>query len=543
MKKFGFISLAIMLMAVTVCYAQDNSNNELKRDLQELLFSGVLGNSFDPNQMGNSFTQMAANVVGPDKAKEVTQKYMNEQLIADFAALMLPYYTATMSAKDVKYLLKQCNTPEGKSAAEHCAILNSPESQAELQSAMMPIMMNALQGLPYEKIEAVDCPESYKRKCLEYIKVTGSSDDMIESLFSAFNGIADQIAGMGDEKKIEEFKTMMNQLKVFMTENMPIIYLNMCYGQLSETDFDFYIELFSSQAGKNYIKGNKAMLKDIMNLSMQMVQKYSVWLQSNRPIIHVQPTTSNEQYPRGVYKLMTITAYDVEQASPFDQYKICTDSVSLTVMVNNGAFQINNNDNEVLNYTGDYSEGEEDKRTKIYNCNEQEFTLKWWSEIKNHRYFPYKSWCIEKYKAGEYSDNASKIFPVIMEQQGVDSQNAFIGEWRILGEMEDLSKVKKQIKDMKGKKSTMNTNGQIIIFTPERMFAVALEQGVGVMLDVAYDNNVSLTFGGSTHHVKWHNDNTLIVEFKTEQDCSYEVYERVTDGRPLISRIADKFIE
>ena len=87
----------------------------------------------------------------------------------------------------------------------------------------------------------------------------------------------------------------------------------------------------------------------------------------------------DKQDPRGVYKLMTITSYGEERPSPFDQYKICTDSISLTVVVEgDGAFMIVRNDRDILNYTGDVTEGDTDTRVRVYDSNEQEFLLKWW---------------------------------------------------------------------------------------------------------------------------------------------------------------------
>ena len=67
-----------------------------------------------------------------------------------------------------------------------------------------------------------------------------------------------------------------------MVENLLVIYLNMSYGEITEADFDFFIDLYSSQAGKNYMEGSKALTKDMMNFSMQLVQKFSDWLQENK---------------------------------------------------------------------------------------------------------------------------------------------------------------------------------------------------------------------------------------------------------------------
>lgn len=254
---------------------------------------------------------------------------------------------------------------------------------------------------------------------------------------------------------------------------------------------------------------------------------------------------ANRQDPRGLYKLMTLTAYDVEQYAPYDQYKLCTDSISLTIIINKGVFQIVNNEKDVLNYTGEALEYDTDTRTKIYNSSDKEFTLKWWCEVKNHPYFPYNSWCIEKYKAGELSDEASRIFHEIVEFHEPDEKNAFIGEWRILGGMDNFRKVKKQIKDLRAKNPSFGRKAQMLVFTSNNVVVVALEQngGVGGMLDVNYDGRKSITFGNATHRVRWIDENLMAIEYKTEYSSNYEVYERITDGQSVVSRIADRLVK
>lgn len=280
MKKFRILSLAIVLMAMTVCCAQGGNDKEFEKNLKELILGGALGNSVDLSRMEMSFAQIAVGVVGADKAQAKTQEYLANQFETDFISLVSPYYKATMSVEDIKYLLERCNTPDGKTAVEHCAVLNSAEGQAQIQGMVMPVMMNVLQGLPYEKIESVDCPESYKAKCNEYLKVAGNTDDLIEGLFAAFGEMGKQFAGQ--DEQLEEFNAMMTNLKKFMVENLPVVYLNMSYGTITEADFDFYIDLYTSPAGKNCLAAGKAFAKDAMNFGMQLVQNFSDWLQENK---------------------------------------------------------------------------------------------------------------------------------------------------------------------------------------------------------------------------------------------------------------------
>ena len=118
------------------------------------------------------------------------------------------------------------------------------------------------------------------------------------------------------------------------------------------------------------------------------------------------PIVSNAQTenPRGIYKMMTLTGKQGEIKAPFDQYKICTDSVTLMLNVQGTSFQIQDTDHMVFYYTGEQPKDENDKSTLIYDSNAEHFTLKWWNSGRGHLYFPDNNWCIEKYEANQYSE-------------------------------------------------------------------------------------------------------------------------------------------
>lgn len=252
----------------------------------------------------------------------------------------------------------------------------------------------------------------------------------------------------------------------------------------------------------------------------------------------------DRQDPRGVYKLMTITSYGEERPSPFDQYKICTDSISLTVVVEgDGAFMIVRNDRDILNYTGDVTEGDTDTRVRVYDSNEQEFLLKWWSTYENHSLFPNNAWVVERYRAGEYSNYGSKIFPVITKQQARDRKNDLLGEWRIIGITHDMKDMKKQVERMKDENPVMTATTPMVVFTPEKFFMVLTGRGVGMMVDVKYDKKNSVTYGGKAYPIRLMGSDVMIMEAMRDTGTSYEVYERLTDGRSIVSRVAERLVE
>lgn len=252
-----------------------------------------------------------------------------------------------------------------------------------------------------------------------------------------------------------------------------------------------------------------------------------------------QNSESKTQNPRGIYKLTTITSNGIVQYAPFDQYKICTDSVTLTMSINNnGFFGISNTDKVILNYTGEEVKGENDTSTKIYNSDDKGFTLKWWSNIKNHMLFPYNDWCIEEYKSGEYSSTASKIFSALMTVQERDKKNDLIGTWRVLGRMDELRDVKEQLESMYEKNPTTKPNSNFIIFSPDCLVDLS-----GICLNISYESKKSIKTGGVTQRIKWLKKDLIAIEFKKGYQIDYTIYERVTNEVPVINYIADRFIK
>ena len=69
--------------------------------------------------------------------------------------------------------------------------------------------------------------------------------------------------------------------------------------------------------------------------------------------------------PRGIYRLMTLVGKNGEVNSPFHQYKVCTDSLTLMVVFRNNSFSISNNDRMVFNYTGSEPKSEEGASSRL----------------------------------------------------------------------------------------------------------------------------------------------------------------------------------
>ena len=159
--------------------------------------------------------------------------------------------------------------------------------------------------------------------------------------------------------------------------------------------------------------------------------------------VELQAQKSN---PRGIYHMVSITGkYGTEDAM-FDQYKICTDTMTwmLSVMedgrvnqnkekANRPYFELGDNDHMVFNYTGEEPDTIGPTKTRIYNSNKKGFTMKWWSTARGHSVFPENAWCIEQYESNNFSDSGKKIFDMLYITKNKVKKDGLQGRWKVIG--------------------------------------------------------------------------------------------------------------
>lgn len=230
-----------------------------------------------------------------------------------------------------------------------------------------------------------------------------------------------------------------------------------------------------------------------------------------------QVSKAQTENPRGLYKLMTLGAKDALIKSPFDQYKFCTDSVTLTLVLENGGFNIRNQDN-VFNYTGEEPQSVGDKSTLVYNSDETHFSEKWWSEYTNHIYFPKNDWCIENYEAGKVSDGAKPFLNALFTKELMNKDNPFVGAWYCIGFLDTLKGAKKQVQKMMRQYSqTYFSRGtQLTVFMPTCVIDVSKTSDNSsrcqLYPNVGYKKEYIIVRNILPMYVKRLSDNCMIVE-------------------------------
>jgi hypothetical protein len=254
--------------------------------------------------------------------------------------------------------------------------------------------------------------------------------------------------------------------------------------------------------------------------------------------------TAQTENPRGIYRLMTLIGKSGEVNSPYHQYKVCTDSLTLMVVFGrDGSFSINNNDRMVFNYTGDQPKSEDDKSILIYDSNAEHFTEKWWSEYPYHMIFPNNDWCVEKYKSGEYTAESRIAFDAMTGKAEVDAKNPLTGTWRFIGELDELRGLKKGLGKLHERYPKSKYNNNFFIFSPKNL--VFVSSGGGIVGDVVYDGKKGYTYkyNDITRKVKWLSKNRIAVELHTEIGTDWQILERVTDGQTPMSHIISSYIQ
>lgn len=246
--------------------------------------------------------------------------------------------------------------------------------------------------------------------------------------------------------------------------------------------------------------------------------------------------------PRGIYKMTKLTGKLGEIKAPFDQYKICTDSVTLMVSVQNAFFAISNTDNHILNYTGDQPKSENDRGTLIYDSNADHFTLKWWSDNTNHLYFPNNDWCIEKYESGQYSEMGRIAFDALTGKSESDAKNPLTGTWRMLGYVDELRDLKKEVAELREKYPQSKYLNSFVVMTPKNHILIVGGRAGGIS-NVEYYDKTSLKTNNITHKVKWVSKDLIAIDERQDYRIDWMILERVTDGTAPLSNIASQFLK
>lgn len=254
--------------------------------------------------------------------------------------------------------------------------------------------------------------------------------------------------------------------------------------------------------------------------------------------------------PRGVYKLKSlIDKTGLEINAPFDQYKVCTDSVTLMVSVHGKNFLIEKNDKDTYNYTGEEPDATDSTKTRIFDSNAEHFTLKWWSRNSNHMFFPKNDWCTEYYVANRYSDMGKIVFDALMTPASteVDKKAPIYGTWYVVDVFDEMVDVKKFIKEQKKEGKTFSDTpanpNDIIVITPEHMVHIGGRVYEFFSDGKTYFNNVKDTSAEFRNKITWLNPDLITVSVTRNNGkfTDYQLWHRIKSNVAPMSRIIHQY--
>ncbi|MBR6031632.1 MAG: sel1 repeat family protein [Bacteroidaceae bacterium] len=269
-----------------------------------------------------------------------------------------------------------------------------------------------------------------------------------------------------------------------------------------------------------------------------------------------QKGTCQTENPRGIYKMTAFKTKWGNQGVLFEQYKACTDSVTLTFKLYNrgkeNIFLLNRFD-DVFYYTGEEPSSEDNKSTLIYNSNDKHFTLKWWVgdvAYTNIEFpeLPKNNWVTEEYEAGNPSDAGKILFDAITQRQLADGSNPLVGVWKNVGVLLELNE--EGLDSLKrGYPNTPYYEKTFYAFTPS-FWAYTKPEGnsngiVGAFNKVIYEGKDAFNDGvtAEPYQIRWINDNLISIIPKLSNGQSLNiVLERVSDGSSVFDRIANWFV-
>ena len=244
--------------------------------------------------------------------------------------------------------------------------------------------------------------------------------------------------------------------------------------------------------------------------------------------------------PRGIYKMTTLTGKLGEVKAPYEQYKICTDSVTLMVSEQGNRFSMSDNDHRVFNYTGEQPKSEGDESTLIYDSNDKQFKLKWWSTYASHIHFPNNDWCIEKYESGKYSETSKVFFDALIGAAADNADNPLTGTWRFIGYVDELRDVKKELPKLHEQYPTSRYFNSFMVFTPQNLTTV-FSRGGGVD-KIELDGKKAYKSAGKTYQIKWLSKNRIAIEDRVDYRTDWMILERVTDGSAPLRHIVSLYV-
>ena len=259
-------------------------------------------------------------------------------------------------------------------------------------------------------------------------------------------------------------------------------------------------------------------------------------VQRGESLEHVAEQDSLSMNPRGVYKLMSIIGCEGQTfQEPFERYKICTDSLTLTLNIEDNQYTIGKLDEEIYNYTGEELDEYNPHTTRIYDSNNQQFIRKWWNdEYPDSIYYPMRGWYVERYEAGRFSEKGKAIVDAFMQTDYEDDSNPLFGIWRLVNSVKD-TQAPDDIKCLREEAATTYYSDTIYcVLMPNLFLNLSCKSGKGEVFPIKINDRNSLQITEQQCPVTWFAPDSIAFSWRQE----YTMWVRANREASLFSAVA-----
>lgn len=152
-------------------------------------------------------------------------------------------------------------------------------------------------------------------------------------------------------------------------------------------------------------------------------------------------TFAQSEAPRGLYKLQRLSYENgkTDRVPEMTQYKYSTDTAPMTLMVirknaYDYAYAMRQDEPHGYNYTGNVAVGEDGRGTRIYDSNNEQFTLKWYNTVRPNEgaVFPMNEFITEYYDRKDIEPQMLRSIEML-EMKHQQPSHRFAGCWRMVG--------------------------------------------------------------------------------------------------------------
>lgn len=294
-----FVALLVMFVAAN-CFAQDSYRQTVKEiiapNLQDYM---TQYESFLKTDITFWFKSG-----GDVDLKQLTERYMQERMLDNVTDLVLPKIKEIgVSEADIKATMSLLATPEGKAYREHNQQWTEA-TKAEFISIMTRDSLKIKNGDTSDPIQPkaeIDAGYIEKYKTA----MDANVDKMISKFFAGYSNLFTAILGQwpdGHEKFVQEQKQEMQQtlenLKAWMTANVPAILMNSAYGIMTPEDLDFATKLNAQDTHKLMDLFPRSG-DDLMSFSSDMLIDYVEWMKDHGAVLEYDGVLDMLKQKRG----------------------------------------------------------------------------------------------------------------------------------------------------------------------------------------------------------------------------------------------------